>query len=253
MSRQPPAYTRLDVDERRRRLLALGADVFTRHAYDELSMAAIAREAGISKALLYHYFPSKEAYFRATLEQAAGELAERVRPPERLPPAEQLMQSLDAFLAWIEENETAYRKLMQSVASVAEARELVDRVRHETADLILAGLTEGAEPPPELRTAVRAWLWFMDGACLEWLERRDMERAQVLGLLLGHAAGRDHRLGHGDTLARLEPGDLSRRAHKWSPPWVRSRRWRMHRRSWGGRRRGTMPVALPPPADDARD
>ena len=70
-----PAYTRLDVDERRRRLLELGAELFTRHAYDELSMAKIAREAGISKALLYHYFPSKEAYFLATLEEKADELA----------------------------------------------------------------------------------------------------------------------------------------------------------------------------------
>ena len=72
-----PAYTRLDVDERRRQLLDLGAELFTRHAYDELSMAKIAREAGISKALLYHYFPSKQAYFAATLEQAAAELAAR--------------------------------------------------------------------------------------------------------------------------------------------------------------------------------
>ena len=63
-----PAYTRLDVDERRRRLLDLGADLFARHAYDELTMATIAREAGISKALLYHYFPGKQAYFAATLE-----------------------------------------------------------------------------------------------------------------------------------------------------------------------------------------
>ena len=204
MSRRP-AYTRLDVDERRRRLLALGADVFTRHAYDELSMAAIAREAGISKALLYHYFPSKQAFFQATLEQAAAELAERVRPSDDLPPTEQLMQGLDGFLAWIEENETAYRKLMQSVASVPEARELVERVRHETADLILRGLTEGKEPPPELRTAVRAWLWFMDGACLEWLERRDMERAQVLGLLLGTLLGAITASGHQDVLTRLAP------------------------------------------------
>ena len=57
------AYTRLDVDERRRRLLELGAELFSRHGYEELSMARIAREAGISKALLYHYFPSKQAYF----------------------------------------------------------------------------------------------------------------------------------------------------------------------------------------------
>ena len=78
-----PAYTRLDVDERRRRLLELGADLFTRFAYDELSMAKIAKEAGISKALLYHYFPSKEAYFVATLEEKAEELARARRRTRR--------------------------------------------------------------------------------------------------------------------------------------------------------------------------
>src|SRR5262249_56487283 len=95
-----PAYTRLDVDERRRRLLELGADLFTRFAYDELSMAKIAREAGISKALLYHYFPSKEAYFVATLEKAAAELEERTRPDESVGPLEQLSGSREAFTTW---------------------------------------------------------------------------------------------------------------------------------------------------------
>ena len=75
-----PAYTRLDVDTRRRRLVEQGADLFARYSYDELSMASIARSAGVSKALLYHYFPSKQAYFSATLEQGAAELAEVVDP-----------------------------------------------------------------------------------------------------------------------------------------------------------------------------
>jgi len=89
-----PAYSRLDVDERRRRLLELGADLFARFSYDELSMARIAREAGISKALLYHYFPSKQAYFVATLEQAAAELAETTQPDPSLQPVEQLAPAL---------------------------------------------------------------------------------------------------------------------------------------------------------------
>ena len=86
--RRRSAYTRLDVDERRRRLLDRGAELFERHAYDELSMARIAKEAGISKALLYHYWPSKEAYFVATLEEKAAELAERTEPDPALEPAE---------------------------------------------------------------------------------------------------------------------------------------------------------------------
>jgi AcrR family transcriptional regulator len=184
-----PAYTRLDVDERRRRLLELGGELFTRHAYDELSMARIAREAGISKALLYHYFPSKQAYFAATLEQAAAELAETVTPDPSLDPLEQLAASVDAYLAWVERHADAYAKLIQSLGSVPEVRELVDRVRDETADRILAGIAPDGPPTPALRTAVRGWLWFMDGAVLDWLEHRDMERAELGGLLLGTLLG----------------------------------------------------------------
>ena len=138
-----PAYTRLDVDERRRRLLDLGADLFARHAYDELTMATIAREAGISKALLYHYFPGKQAYFAATLEDKAAELAELTEPDPSLPPMEQLTRALDAFLAWVEANRAAYGKLVRSAAAIPEVREVVDRVRDATSARILDGLARG--------------------------------------------------------------------------------------------------------------
>ena len=181
-----PAYTRLENDERRRRLLDLGADLFTRHAYDEISMAQIAREAGISKALLYHYFPSKQDYFVATLATGVEELRARVEPDPDLPPTEALPAAVDAYLAWIEENAQAYEKLMQSAATVPEVRELVEGVRAATVARILEGI--GATEPAA-RTAVRGWLWFMDGACLDWIAHRDLDRAELHGLLLGTLAG----------------------------------------------------------------
>jgi AcrR family transcriptional regulator len=183
-----PAYTRLQVDERRKQLLDAGADLFARHSYDELSMAKIARAVGISKALLYHYFPSKQAYFQATLEQAAVELAETVQPNPDLPPVEQLAGSLDAYLGWIERNADAYAKLIASVGAVPEVRELVERVRNETADRILEGISPTGAAPP-LRAAVRGWMWFMDGAIMDWIEHRDIERARLQGLLLGTLLG----------------------------------------------------------------
>jgi AcrR family transcriptional regulator len=181
-----PAYTRLENDERRRQLLDLGADLFTRHAYDEISMAQIAREAGISKALLYHYFPSKQDYFVATLATGADELRRRVEPDPDLPPAEALTAVVDAYLGWIDQNAEAYEKLMQSAATVPDVRELVEGFRGATVDRILAGI--GATEPAA-RTAVRGWLWFMDGACLDWIAHRDLERPQLLGLLLGTLFG----------------------------------------------------------------
>jgi len=179
-----PAYTRLDVDERRRRLLEVGAELFTKHAYDELSMAKIAKQAGISKALLYHYFPSKEAYFVATLEEKANELQERTEPDRSLEPFEQLSRSLDAYLGWIEENAGSYDKLIRNAGAAPEVRALLDRVRTATATRILEGLSPHTPPSPVLRTAIRGWLGFMDGACLDWVNHHDVDREVLHGLLL---------------------------------------------------------------------
>ncbi len=184
-----PAYTRLNVDERRRRLLELGAELFASHSYPELSMARIAKEAGISKALLYHYFPSKQDFFVATLQQGAEEIARRTRPDPGLPPLEALAASLDAFLGWIEENERAYLKFMESMGSVPEVKAMIDVIRDATSARILDGLGAGDPPPPKMRAAARAWLWYMDGAILDWLEHRDMSRAELRDLLLGSLAG----------------------------------------------------------------
>ena len=175
----------MNPDRRRRQLLELGTELFARHGYEKLSMARIAREAGISKALLFHYFPSKQAYFAATLEQAAAELAEETEPDPAKPPLEQLAASLDAYLGWVERHAAAYEKLIRSVGAVPEVRELVERVRDETADRILAG----HEPAPVLRAAVRGWLWFMDGAVLDWIEHRDIDRERLHALLLGTLLG----------------------------------------------------------------
>ena len=183
-----PAYRRLGVDARRRQLLERGAELFTANRYDELSMSRIATEVGISKSLLYHYFPSKRAFFEATLGAWADELRERTAPDPELEPAAQLAGSLDAFLALVEENADAYRNLMESATGAAEIRELVAEVRRQTAERILAGLYgEGA--PPRARTAVSGWLWFMDGACLDWVEHRDIDRDELRDLLLGVLMG----------------------------------------------------------------
>jgi AcrR family transcriptional regulator len=197
-----PAFSRLPVDERRRQLLELGAELFATHSYDELSMAAIARAAGISKALLYHYFPSKREYFVATLQEAAADVARRTEPDPKLAPLEALAASLDAFLHWIEHHSLAYRKLMEGAASVPEVRALVADVRDRTAARILDGIGAGPHPPPGVRAAARGWLWFMDGAVLDWLEHGDLTRQELRDLLLGVLAGSLTAAGAGPLVAR---------------------------------------------------
>src|SRR6267378_1109646 len=63
---------RLTPDDRRNELLALGAEVFGQRPYDEVRIDEIAERAGVSRALMYHYFPDKRAFFAAVV-RAEGE------------------------------------------------------------------------------------------------------------------------------------------------------------------------------------
>ena len=174
-----PSYRRLEVDERRAQLLEVGTQLFSERSYEELSMAQIARVAGISKALLYHYFPSKEDFFKAALAEAATELAERTAPDPDLPPEEQIRAATQAFVAWIGARGGAYAKLVESVGAVPELRETMRAIRDATSARIVEGLVPEGGRTPATRAAVRGWLWFMDGVLLDWIEHGDRTADEV--------------------------------------------------------------------------
>ncbi|ORV14615.1 TetR/AcrR family transcriptional regulator [Mycobacterium celatum] len=67
---------RLSPDDRRSELLALGAEVFGQRPYDEVRIDEIAERAGVSRALMYHYFPDKRAFFAAVVKGQADQLFE---------------------------------------------------------------------------------------------------------------------------------------------------------------------------------
>ena len=199
-----PAFTRLDVDERRRELLEAGARAFTERAYDDVSMSDLAKAAGISKGLLYHYFPSKRDFFTATLSAAAAELAAVTEPDPDLPPVEQLTTSVGAYLAWIEENASSYRRVLESIGS-PDVRSLVDEVRNRTVERIVEGVSKG-EPRAALRVSVRAWLSGMDAAILDWLEGGDITRDQLRDLLVATFVGALGAARHVDPEVELAVG-----------------------------------------------
>jgi len=182
--RPAPAYTRLRVDERRNQLLEAGAALFTDHAYEDITMAKIARAAGVSKPLLYHYFPSKIDLFKAAVAENADELRQLLEAPSGDTPAEQLTHALVAYLEWIEQHERTWTKLIQSTATLPEARQLVDEFRSRTLAELAQGLTGDPQPKPALRTALHGWLGYIDSAILDWTAHHDLTRQQLRDLLL---------------------------------------------------------------------
>lgn len=176
---------RLEVDERRAQLLALGRRIFTTSPYDEVSMDAVAREAGISKGLVYHYFPTKRDYYVATIRDAATELLAVTEPPDSLPPLERITAGLDAYLAYVERHAAAYASLFRGgVGADPEVFAVVERTRELLLTRILQGAERGVELArvPAFRLAVRGWVGFVEAVSLDWLESRSLPRGDVVTL-----------------------------------------------------------------------
>jgi AcrR family transcriptional regulator len=179
-----PAYTRLNVAERRAQIVEAGTALFVEHAYEEISMREIAQAAGISKPLLYHYFPSKIDLFKAAVAEAASELQAVIAPSHSGSALERLTASIDSYLVWIEQHARTWTKLLESAATLAEAREIVEAFRDRTMDTLLAEIAGSGKPRPALRTAIRGWLGYIDAAILDWLEHTDLTREKVRDLLV---------------------------------------------------------------------
>src|SRR5258707_13963464 len=56
---RPPRWQRLDHDERRRQILECARRLFSERPYASVSTTELAREAGVARNLLHHYFGSK--------------------------------------------------------------------------------------------------------------------------------------------------------------------------------------------------
>ncbi|NVK14126.1 MAG: TetR/AcrR family transcriptional regulator [Rhodobacteraceae bacterium] len=67
-----------DHDEKRAQILKSAAKVFAESGYDRASMTQLARECGISKANIYHYYDSKDAVLYGLLDTYLCELRDRV-------------------------------------------------------------------------------------------------------------------------------------------------------------------------------
>jgi len=101
---------------------------------------------------------------------------------------------------------------MQSATSVPEVHALVDDIRTRTAARILKGLFPAAVPV-KARLAVNGWLWFMDGACLDWIEHRDLPRDGLRDLLLGTLLGALTAAAAIPLAAARQPEDSNAPAH----------------------------------------
>jgi AcrR family transcriptional regulator len=165
---------RLSPDDRRNELLALGAEVFGQRPYDEVRIDEIAERAGVSRALMYHYFPDKRAFFIAVVRAEGEKLFEATNtPPE---PGLSLYEQLRAgVLAYVHYDEAhphgAWAAYMGMGRTDPVLRGVEDVDSDRQANRIMDRLVEAMGEPldskleRDLRVVVYGWVAYTFELC----------------------------------------------------------------------------------------
>src|SRR5947209_3936204 len=184
-AREDGARTRLDIDLRRQQLVDVGMELFAKRPYDEVWVEEIAAAAGVSRGLLYHYFPTKRDFFVAVVRAQLERLAELTTPDTSKPALESLRDTMDAYTDYVEENKHGYISIHRAgIGNDAEVRELLAESYARDVERILDRLTGGGHAAPVLRVAVRGWLAFTIGTVIDWIEQPEIDRNELRELLV---------------------------------------------------------------------
>lgn len=135
-TRRGSAATRMPAAERRRQILDVAIEAFARSGYHDTSMNAIAREAGVTKPVLYQHFASKHELFELLLAETGDNLLRSIETAYlEETPRERVEAGFRAFFHFFEDRPSAFTVLYGSgLAARPEFRRDARRVRDTFAE-----------------------------------------------------------------------------------------------------------------------
>lgn len=204
--RAPRARVRMSKEERRRQLVGLGLEALTVRPIQEVSLDSVAAEAGISRGLLFHYFPTKTAFYEAVVGAAGRRVMRNVIPVDAEPGEQAIREMLERFVAQVERRRDVYLALVQGNLADLGGNEVAGTLRGRLTDYVAENLEALDLTPP--RRVVHAWLAYVEDVVVEWsdpaadrapdsdpLERDDVVShcEAALGALIGVEGSRSAR------------------------------------------------------------
>ncbi|TXS45157.1 TetR/AcrR family transcriptional regulator [Streptomyces sp. uw30] len=171
---------RMGVEERRQQLIGVALDLFSQRSPDDVSIDEIAAAAGISRPLVYHYFPGKLSLYEAALKRASEELAGRFVEPHEGPLGARLLRVMRRFFDFVDDHGPGFSALMRGGPAVGSTatNALIDSVRQAAYVQIVSHL--GVEnPPARLELVVRSWISLAESTALIWLDGRRIPRGEL--------------------------------------------------------------------------
>ncbi|WP_194419918.1 TetR/AcrR family transcriptional regulator [Microbacterium abyssi] len=178
--------SRLTPEDRRTQLMAIGVNFLADHPLDELTMDELARRAGVSRALAFHYFESKQGMHRAVVTTARDSLLHATAPRADLPPRERIDDTLRRFAIFVRDHRGTFLSLVRGVASSdPTVRALVDESRELNAEHLRVAFGElGIVDTRAVRMALRAWVAFAEEVFVSVAADDLADDAELVALLV---------------------------------------------------------------------
>jgi len=187
----PPVRRRLSADERRRQLVGIGLAKIVETPIQDLSMDDIAAEAGISRGLLFHYFPTKTDFYLACIA-AAGRRMLRTTAPDASAPGDQQVETVTRLMIEQIERRRGFYVALVHGHGVADPRvsEVMDSVRDGSTERVMVALGV----PESGRDVVRAWWAYTEDRALTWSAVPADERPVPVSQLVAECVAALHAL-----------------------------------------------------------
>jgi len=180
---------RLENDERRAQLLAMGRAAFAAAPYDEVSIDDLAKKAKLSKGLFYYYFPTKRDLYIAGLEETSQELVDKLvtNVAKETAPRQRAIAGVEAYLDHVESQGSAFVALMRGgIGSDPEVTAVLEKVRVGILEEFMQGnpISAYLRSRPHSRIAIRSWIGMVEAASIEWLSSKEIPKSAVRDLLV---------------------------------------------------------------------
>ncbi|SNS69311.1 TetR/AcrR family transcriptional regulator [Rhodococcoides kyotonense] len=175
---------RLSPAERRTQLLDIGSRLFADRPYDDVWIEEVADLAGVSRGLMYHYFPSKRDFFTEIIRVESSRILDITAPDTALPVVEQVAAGLDAYIRYAVEHEHGVRAVNRgSMLGDNEIQSILTAEFEAQQERILAAL------PADMRNevtkaALRGWVSFVRAVCIDWIDRKTISEDDVKALCM---------------------------------------------------------------------
>ena len=189
---------RLEPQYRREQLLDTGAALFAEKPYEDVMMEDIAARAGVSRATVYHYYPSKRDFYVAIFKRASNRFLARANSDPQLPLAEQLAAGLEAHIQYFADHPFEAVAINRGALSDDPAiQAIVTEELNVVGQRLINQLVAEGHLRDATEIAVAGWLAFVRAACVKWVQSQKISRADLTEMCL---RAFDCALEHPDTL-----------------------------------------------------